>query len=234
MPIDLREYGKDYADAVLAEIVAASSQPAATLDDVYGHVEHLWNEASARNDQQALEVIAGAWEKIRAISEHHDHSVSLAAAARAVAETLKEQRDVAVEQFEDLEAAVSYLDTTNPLVEQMVERVEENFVEGIQESGAYISTDPAEDTVELAELPITYDDASDLHMFMSGMLWQNQDIDEIYYRELAEEFAHFAGRFCEKLRRAMASTEDARQQQRAQARREFMMALSGGMADDDE
>jgi len=232
MPIDFAEYGKDHAAEVLAEIVAAAEQPAADINDVYAHVDAMWQAADARGDEEAKAIISAAWEQMQSISNWNQHAVTIAAAARTVAETLKEQRDMAVEQFNGLERAVWTKDDEHPDVARLLEEAREEWESDLVNSGAYISQDPAMDTLELAEIPITHEMAEDLHLFLAGVLWQGDEIEEITYRELCDEFAHFASRFCDKLRRAMDYRDGLREEQRAQARREFMMALVGSREDE--
>ena len=158
----------DYAAEQLDEIVAAlDTCPVIPLDAAQDFMEQLFQIAEDRADERSRKLVVNSWAATLAIGDQADKAMSLAAAARDIAETMMEQRDMALEQHEDLKVAVDECDDANPHVRALLELSEEMVMEQVAAEGYFTWYVPG-DIIGDGRIPVRDDVAEMFYEMITG------------------------------------------------------------------
>lgn len=93
----------------------------------------LWQDAEARADENAKAAIVTAWERAQNLANTSAEAARAATTAGTLATEAIQQRDAMFDQLQELETAVSDADTSNSLVADLVEYVEERTAESMSD-----------------------------------------------------------------------------------------------------
>lgn len=151
----------NYQQQVLSEIVAVlGTGPDVTISEIESGLGALYAQHS---DEWAQTLIVDTWAKVQLVAQTASNAITMAGAAREVAATLQKQRDAAVQAHTDLLDAVRTVDTGHPLVGDMVEMLTEDIYMDVMNDGGYHSFDPGMDVTEVAQIPVTTEEAGIFH-----------------------------------------------------------------------
>lgn len=122
----------DTLQTVRADIVAITGDPALTTDQIGERLGQIYNHAEQSNDAQSMALVQTAWDQVQSLNVTAHAAIDTAVAARELAETVKTQRDQALEELEevaeelgDLSNAVRNMDYAHPEVGYLIEAAEE-------------------------------------------------------------------------------------------------------------
>lgn len=176
--------GGSVSTDVLQEIVAVAGDPSLTLDDLGQRMNLLYQLAEEKKDAESVALVTTVWDGVVKLSEQAGHAINIATAAREIAQTLKDQRDVAILAHEELIEAVNDIDMEDPLVAGLVEAVEDGYGENLMNSGCYITACPACDITEEAGFPVSHAVADAFHSIITGG-YNDYDISDETMQEIA-------------------------------------------------
>lgn len=118
------------------ETALRQSDPATAntlLDEASGWLGGVWQDAEARGDQSTLVALQESWNRMVAIKNQVDYAAATATAAVTGMKSAARQRDAVAAELEELTEAVLHSDFEHPLVEVLVEHVEEMVTEGMSD-----------------------------------------------------------------------------------------------------
>ena len=179
----MSEQGGNVSTDVLQEIVAVAGDPSLTLDDLGQRMNLLYQLAEQREDKESVALVTTVWDGVVKLSEQAGHAINIATAAREIAKTLQEQRDVAIRAHEELVEAINDHDIGNPLINDLMDDMREVVQEDMWDDGIYISYSPAYDILE-AEIPVSYTVADAFHDILTGGRYD--DVSEEIKQEIAD------------------------------------------------
>lgn len=194
----------DFRAIVVAELTATAGDPATTLDEVYKKLGDLYEEAERAENQPALVLISHAWELVNHLSAQTNQGITIAAAAREAAHVLQEQRDEAVHEHHELKRDIETGNRDNPLVDELYNDAYEEAEETMMSSGMYVSADPADDMINMAEINVNRRQAEMFHLFISGILSMNEELLPDDYTRFCEEAEVWIADFADRLAAAQA------------------------------
>lgn len=126
---------ENYLAVVMQEIVEVAGDPSLTMERLADSLGMLYQDAEAREEEQALAVITQAWELANAIQQQAGHAINMAATSKELLEMMQLQRDEAKDKAEALQAlkdAIDVNDINHPDVQNFVEAVEESLRDEIE------------------------------------------------------------------------------------------------------
>lgn len=110
----------------LDNTLSLTSSDLLTMQEQFGI---LWQDAEQRADENAKAAIITAWDRAQSLTSSAADAARAATAAGTIATEAIQQRNEMFDQLRDLETAVSDADTSNSLVADLVEYVEERTSE---------------------------------------------------------------------------------------------------------
>lgn len=197
----------DTMQIVLGEIVAAAGDPGLTIEALQNHMTDLYNNAILDDDQPRADMIVAVWDKVGEIQQQAGTAINLAVAAREAVRAIEEQRDVALEEYNNLHAAVKNGDWRHPDVRELMDEVRDDAAEDAYEAASdeiwealhtenYISQCPACDlTSDGADLPLSHDMAWEFFHILTGA---EGPIREPLRQELADFITQFVHKYQQK------------------------------------
>lgn len=122
--------------SIKTALQAADPASAQTLlDDAGAWLGQLYEQAKQAEDTQSVTAIEVAWQNMNAIKAQADTMTDVAHAASAGMKAAIEQRDEIAGELAELTEAIENHDNMNPLVDALIEEVEQNTLEWAGESG---------------------------------------------------------------------------------------------------
>lgn len=152
---------------VVAAIVAAVGNPYTTKAEAGSHLETLYNHFMDEQNTQGAEIVAATYNALVQMDQALGVAVDVAAAVKAGMQSLQEDRDLYVEKWMDLDAAVRLVDADNPLVANLIEYVEDEK-EALMRITKFVSDYPGFDMVTNGDLEVDESDAQSFHMMLFG------------------------------------------------------------------
>ena len=137
-----------WREIVVGELLTISTAPNASLEMAEETLLAIFEQAKNREDEQTATLVEHTWEHVKALANATEGAISLAAAAKKVAQELASQRDIAIDQYKKLETSFVNQDVSHPIVAEFWQE-------------AY--NDATED------LTASWDDASDFEMRVEWM-----------------------------------------------------------------
>lgn len=137
-----------WREIVVGELLTISNAPNASLESAEETLLAIFEQAKKREDEQTATLVEDTWEHVKALANATEGAISLAAAAKKVAQELASQRDIAIDQYKKLETSFVNQDVSHPIVAEFWQE-------------AY--NDATED------LTASWDDASDFEMRVEWM-----------------------------------------------------------------
>lgn len=158
----------DFAAEQLETITAALDIcPIIPLDAAQDIMEQLFQIAEERGDERGRKLVVNSWAATLAIGDQNERAMSLAEAARDIAQTMMDQRDMALEQHEELKTALEEYDATNPAVRDLIELSEEMVMEQVEAEG-YFTWCPGADITGDGRIPVSRDVAEMFYARITG------------------------------------------------------------------
>lgn len=120
-PLDLPPDPIDYAEQAAAQSLIIRAESFETAQNALGS---LYQQAEAAGDETALAHVMTTWERVQALAAASQQLEAAQAGLVDLARTVQQQRAELADELNDLTSAIRVIDTDNPLIEQLVEKVQ--------------------------------------------------------------------------------------------------------------
>jgi hypothetical protein len=194
----------------------ATQAPAAMPQHAESDLGALYQQAEAEQNTAASTAIATAWSHVQAIAASAANANELAAGLIAVAREIKDQRDAALKQHDDLSQALETWDIGHPKIREAYGAVEMSFMDDIMYNGGYLfDYDPGEEIEEAFYRIAGIEDEEVPNLRLCSLLFQSiVNIESLTLDEAREYFAFIRDFFARVETRLLAeSAERAAQNQ---------------------
>ena len=171
----------------------------ATTGEIHTHLQALWN---AGGDEAAITAV---WKNVEALALHTEGAITLAQTAVVVANEMSEQRDLiadelseSVKKYDALETAVVRYDHgDHPLVDKLIENIQEQAYADFMETGyseGIHEDEPQETIYENGHFGYDESIASDAADMLFVILGYGDELPDEMYAELGAFITDFTGR----------------------------------------
>lgn len=174
----------------LASMPAWEQTAQPLMQEAEQYLGQIYNNAEQAGDGETMAMASAAWERTQAVATEGARSHRLAQAFAAVAKKGLEKSQQAVKELAELTHAVQYMDTDNPLVQDLVEAANEDAVYW-NEWGADMSFDELAENIVMME-EMSHDDAHTIISLLYGNEPEIKELDSLInaFTAMRQRIAH--------------------------------------------